>query len=188
MAKLDALFSSESVEWYTPPATLDLARRVMGGIQLDPCSNDFFTTGADICYTWRDNGKNRSWSSETCFVNPEYGRSISEWVDKYLEEYDKMEQCIMLLPARVDTAWFHSLRYDAICFLKGRIKFISGDLLRYRTFLLGKDYAMQHWDECTGDSAAFPSVLTYKGTMLGKERFIKECQPLGLVMTPGLYL
>lgn len=37
---MQVLTSQATVEWYTPPAIIELARTVLGAIDLDPASND----------------------------------------------------------------------------------------------------------------------------------------------------
>lgn len=181
MAKLDALMTSDSPLWYTPPHILDLARKVMGSIDLDPCSNEFGTTGATVCLTEQDDGLKWDWF-KSAFLNPPYGREISAWIDKYNEQVPNMTNCIQLLPARTDTKWFQSMNYDVLCFLKGRLKFIDGNKLAEAVFVLGEELALAEWWKYTTTSAPFPSVLTFKGTMLAKAEFVKLCQPMGLVM------
>ena len=57
------------------------------------------------------------------FCNPPYGREISKWVEKaYHESFKPNTLIVMLLPARVDTRWFHDY-----C-MKGNIEFIRGRL------------------------------------------------------------
>lgn len=60
------------------------------------------------------------------FVNPPYGRTIGAWVEKaFNEAQEKDTLIVMLLPARVDTKWFHNYIYHKaeIRFIKGRLKF-----------------------------------------------------------------
>ena len=57
------------------------------------------------------------------FCNPPYGREIGKWVEKAYQEAQKPNTLVvMLLPARVDTKWFHDY-----C-LKGKVEFIRGRL------------------------------------------------------------
>jgi hypothetical protein len=53
MATIDILNQSGSVEWYTPAVYADVARNVLGGIDLDPasCAEANRTIKADIYYT-----------------------------------------------------------------------------------------------------------------------------------------
>ena len=61
------------------------------------------------------------------WCNPPYGREIAKWVQKGFESVQAgaASVCVMLLPARTDTKWFHSYVYNKaeIRFVKGRLKF-----------------------------------------------------------------
>lgn len=61
------------------------------------------------------------------FCNPPYGREIGHWVKKCYDESRKPGTvCVMLIPARTDTAWFHDYIYHKaadIRFVRGRLKF-----------------------------------------------------------------
>ena len=57
---------------------------------------------------------------------PPYGREISKWVKKAVDEVERgVPLVVMLLPARTDTKWFHEycVPYGKTEFLKGRLKF-----------------------------------------------------------------
>lgn len=128
------VMSSARGDWCTPKPVLDLVNRVLfEGICLDPCSNEQSIVGALAMMTTRsanDGGLGADWAlyGDTVYVNPPYGRGIGEWVTKCMvqsEENPSME-IIALLPARPDTKWFqHAWSADAICFWRGRIKFIG---------------------------------------------------------------
>lgn len=62
---------------------------------------------------------------ETVWLNPPYGREIALWVKKAYEESQKPKtKCVLFLPARTDTKWFHDYCMKGICiFIKGRVKF-----------------------------------------------------------------
>lgn len=137
------LFSSETVEWYTPKYILDLAVEVMGSITLDPCSNHLRSTPAEHHFTKEDDGLSKEWFGNV-FMNPPYGRDIKKWTEYLTQQNKNIDQHFTLLPARTDTKWFQSLEFDSACFLKGRIKFIDS----YGNAL---------------NSAPFPSVITYYG-------------------------
>lgn len=68
--------SSNSNEHYTPPEYIEAARRVMGGIDLDPASaktvNDE-TVKAGSIYTIEDNGLSKNWGGRV-WLNPPGGR------------------------------------------------------------------------------------------------------------------
>lgn len=91
---------------------------------LDPCSTD------DNCkcerhFTIQDDGLKQDWGGYRVFCNPPY-KNIAEWVEKsYRESRKDKTLVVMLIPARVDTKYFHDfiLNRAEIRFLKGRIKF-----------------------------------------------------------------
>jgi site-specific DNA-methyltransferase (adenine-specific) len=58
------------------------------------------------------------------FVNPPYGPGIRKW----LERAGEADLAVFLLPARVDTRWFHDLvlpHAREIRFIRGRLKFVG---------------------------------------------------------------
>jgi site-specific DNA-methyltransferase (adenine-specific) len=66
-------------------------------------------------------GLSISWG-ERNYINPPYGRTISLWIKK---AFESGSLCVMLLPARTDTKWFHNycMKADEIRWIKGRLKF-----------------------------------------------------------------
>ena len=116
------LFTSNKSEWATPQNFFDKLDKIYH-FTLDPCASiDNFK-----ClkyYTIEDDGLKQNWQGETVFCNPPYGRQCSgQWVKKCYEESLKPNTLVvMLLPARVDTRWFHEY-----C-LKGKVEFIKGRL------------------------------------------------------------
>lgn len=73
------------------------------------------------------NGLERDWGKSN-WCNPPYGKDIPKWVEKASNEIKNNSTCktiVMLLPARVDTKWFHEYIYKKaeVRFIKGRLKF-----------------------------------------------------------------
>ena len=62
------------------------------------------------------------------YINPPYGRVIGNWIKKAYEVASGGGICVMLLPSRTDTRWWHSfvMKADEIRFIVGRLKF--GDM------------------------------------------------------------
>lgn len=124
--KLGPMMSSDSPEWYTTPDIIQACLRVMGAIDLDPCSNshDKPNVPASKHFTKEDNGLEQEWFGRV-YMNPPYGDAIPYWVDKLILEYleHRTSEAIVLLPARPDTAWFRSLRDFPRCFMFGRVRF-----------------------------------------------------------------
>ena len=115
-------FSSATDEWETPRPLFDELDRIFGGFTLDPCATPqnakcarFFTREVD--------GLAQAWTGKV-FMNPPYGRQIGGWVRKAWEESLNGALVVCLLPARVDTRWWHDYaRKGHVYFLRGRLKF-----------------------------------------------------------------
>jgi phage N-6-adenine-methyltransferase len=136
------LFSSESEEWQTPKDFYDKLNETYH-FNLDPCTTKDNPLGTKYFFTKDTDGLKNDWPKNTysVFINPPYNREISKWLKKAYEEYNKNENIryiIFLLPARVDTSWFHNYIYNpniplswmeipdiGIYFIKGRLKFTN---------------------------------------------------------------
>ena len=148
------LFTSDSVEWYTPPNLVGSIAVFLDGIDLDPCAEPAKAVPATTHYVEDDDGLARDWSGKV-FMNPPYGSGIDDWVRHLVNAYrsGQVTQAIALLPARTDTAWMGRLRDYPRCFIRGRIRF-SGE-----------------------GSAPFPSVLVYLGGHIAK--FAEHFEAIG---------
>jgi phage N-6-adenine-methyltransferase len=123
-------FSGDN-EWYTPARYVELAREVMGSIDVDPASNDYAqrTVKAATFYTVETNGLDKPWVGKV-WMNPPYGRKlIGRFIDKLMEEYQagRTTEAIVLTNNSTDTKWATALFENAasLCFTRGRVKFIS---------------------------------------------------------------
>lgn len=136
-------YSSETPEWYTPPRIIERVIRVLGEIDLDPCSNPGKPNiPAHQHYTQQDNGLSKPWHGRV-YMNPPYGREIKDWTDYLICEWDKGHtiEAIALTPARTDTEWFRALEPFVRCFIYGRLIFSEHE-----------------------NSAPFPSMAVYLGS------------------------
>ena len=118
-----ALLSSTSAEWATPQTFYD-ALDAEFHFTLDAAS----THANAKCpkhFTAAEDGLSRSWSGETVWCNPPYGRAIGAWVRKCREEADNGATVVLLIPARTDTAYFHEyiLGRAELRWVRGRLKF-----------------------------------------------------------------
>jgi phage N-6-adenine-methyltransferase len=122
---MDLMASSEDMTWATPVEWFEYLDLEFG-FDLDPCCtkdtakcNDFFTPLED--------GLKQSWAERRVFMNPPYGKEIVLWMRKaYEEARDNGALVVCLVPARVDTEWWH--RYATkgeVRFPVGRIKFVG---------------------------------------------------------------
>ncbi len=90
-------------EWYTPDEFLDLARQVMGGIDLDPASSEIAQQRVDakIYFTQDDDGLNKDWSGRV-WMNPPYeGRLIKQLSAKLCESLPNIDAIAVLASLKV---------------------------------------------------------------------------------------
>ena len=121
----DLMFSSKTDQWATPQDLFDKLNDEFH-FTLDPCA-DASNHKCEKYFTKEQDGLLQSWSGETVFCNPPYGREIAKWVQKCSDEvnYGDCRLTVMLIPARTDTRWFHEYIYEKseIRFIKGRLRF-----------------------------------------------------------------
>jgi phage N-6-adenine-methyltransferase len=120
-------------EWFTPKEYLDLARIVLGGIDLDPASSKQAQkiVKAERFYTKADSGLDHQWKGRV-WLNPPYAQPlIADFVAKMMTERraKRVTAGIMLTHNYTDTSWFHEAAgcANAICFTRGRVKFYEPD-------------------------------------------------------------
>ncbi|MDQ6701987.1 MAG: hypothetical protein M3Z96_02190 [Pseudomonadota bacterium] len=121
-------------DWFTPAKYIELARAVMGGIDLDPASHPIAqrTVKAAQFFTQADDGLTRSWGGRV-FCNPPYsGGLMLPFVEKLLAEIacGNAREAILLTHNHSETRWFQAALGAAarVCFIAGkRIGFISPD-------------------------------------------------------------
>lgn len=118
-------------EWYTPSRYVDLARKVLGVIDVDPASNDYAqaTVRAETFYTAETNGLDKEWRGKV-WMNPPYSNpEIQQFTGKIIEEFQsgRCTEAIVLTNNSGDTGWHHELCDAAMCWCitRGRIKFES---------------------------------------------------------------
>lgn len=124
-------FGTGENEWYTPVEHIQLAREVLGHIDLDPASSEAANrvVGADTIFTEANNGLDKEWRGAV-WLNPPYAQpAIANFADKMVAEWDsgRVESAIVLTHNYTDTAWFQKLARaaTAICFTRGRVRFVS---------------------------------------------------------------
>ena len=154
------LFSSEQSEWETPPDFFKMLDRHYK-FTLDAAASD----SNHLCkkyFTEKDDALSRSWGNERVFINPPYGRGIGAWTAHAFEEAKKGTFSVMLLPARMDTKWFHEWCHES------RVRLIQGRLM----FLLNGKPMLDKKGNPT--RAPFPSMLVYfePEVDLGRGRWI----------------
>lgn len=118
----DLMFSSNTDLWSTPQDFFDRLNKVFR-FDIDVCAIPD-NAKCSVYYTPNKDGLKQDWFG-TCWMNPPYGRTIKKWVEKaYNSAKDNGATVVCLLPARVDTAWWHNYcSKGEIYFIKGRLKF-----------------------------------------------------------------
>lgn len=115
------MFSSDDLTWATPKQWYDYLNLEFK-FTLDPCATHE-NAKCSRFFTSNDDGLLQSWQEERVFMNPPYGREIVKWMKK---AYESARDCgalvVCLVPARVETEWWH--RYAA----KGEVRFPIGRL------------------------------------------------------------
>jgi len=150
-------FSSNTAEWLTPPEIIDRVLRVLGEIDLDPCSNSRENPNVPATehYTREHDGLDQGWYGRV-YMNPPYGQEIADWAKYLCSQFENRDvnEAIALLPARTDTEWFRRLCQYPRCFIWGRLRFSDNE---------------------TG--APFPSMVVYLGKNVAK--FIEVFSDIG---------
>jgi hypothetical protein len=177
-----AQHSAATPEHYTPPAIIEAARAVMGGIDLDPATtksvNDS-TVKATAFFTKEDEGRARAWRGRV-WLNPPGGRvgnrsSAAVWWKKLVDEYNsgRVEQAIflgfsieILATAQDADAWPGALPF---CVPRRRIEFLRED-------------------GTPGDAPTHSNVIVYLppntvDLFASVERFAREFSKFGAVRT-----
>lgn len=117
---LATMTSRDTFEWPTPQEFFDKLNAEFG-FTLDVAATPE-NAKCERFFTIDDDGLSQSWDGEVVWCNPPYGDQIKHWIYKAATSDATV---VMLVPARVDTRWFHDivLGHAEVRFVKGRIKF-----------------------------------------------------------------
>lgn len=113
MDKFKGLMTSLSPHWTTPKWLYQELDKEFH-FDFDPCpihSNQDYLS--------------KSWG-KCNFINPPYGKEIKIWIARAYQEAKEFGAiCVLLIPSRTDTKWWHDyiMKADEIRFIKGRLKF-----------------------------------------------------------------
>ena len=159
--------STSETEWDTPLDFVQAARRVMGSIDVDPASNERANKRiqADKFYTMKDSGLDKTWHGNV-WMNPPYSQPlITQFCNLIVEKYknNEIKQACILVNNATETNFFQNMLSIciAICFIRGRVKFIDK----------------------AGNSSGTPlqgQSILYLGNNL--KGFIKEFETFGIIM------
>ena len=160
---------NRSNEHYTPIQIIDLARDVMGGIDLDPasCETAQERVQARSWYGVTDDGLSKTWHGRI-WLNPPYSnRDLDDWVGKLVRHVDAgdVPEACLLLHASTDTRYGQAAidGCTAVCFHAGRVKFEGPSEGR--------------------GGAQIGQMVCYYGAH--RERFVETFADIGAVMVPA---
>ena len=127
--------SKNSDNYYTPSALIEIERRVMGGVDLDPCSSELAnkTVQANRIYTLENSMFRNSLACESMHFNPPYSNP-APYVDRVVFEFEQgnIGQVCGVLNVDCSTRWFAEIKKiaTAYCFLSERIQFDKANELQ----------------------------------------------------------
>lgn len=123
--------NSGDSEWYSPVEYLESARQVMGSIDVDPASSDKANelVKAGKYYTVENDGRDKDWCGNV-WMNPPYSQPLiktfsAALVNKYNQ--GEISQACVLVNNATETEHYQNMLNicKAVCFIKGRVKFID---------------------------------------------------------------
>lgn len=136
--------NSGNNEWYTPVHLIEAARSTMGSIDTDPasCFVAQLNVTAKVFYTEETNGLDKSWFGNV-WMNPPYsGKLVKQFIEKLKYELSvgNTQQSVVLVNNTTETQAGQSLlgMCSAVCFLKGRVKFLDETGVPKKTPLQGQ--------------------------------------------------
>lgn len=158
---------SGDTEYYTPQPIIEAARRVMGGIDLDPFSSAAANerVKAGIYFHLGRNGLVMDWHGRV-WMNHPFSRDLnSKCVLNAVEEYesDRVKALCCITFAATSEQWFQPLLRRPQCYLSPRTNYHLPDGRLKRGVTKG-------------------SVVTYFGGDL--DAFAREFAPLGVIKIP----
>lgn len=162
---------SGDTEYYTDIKIVEAARRVMGGIDLDPASSLIANEKirAKKIFTKEDDGLMQAWHGRV-WLNHPFGRlTNTPWIRKLTLDYfyASIDEFLSITFAATSEAWFQPLAQLPQCYLKPRTNYYKPDGTLKRGVTKG-------------------SVVTYGGK--NTQRFYEVFKYFGVVKVPYDYL
>lgn len=134
-ARNNGRYNGDGRHWETPPEVFD-PLHARFSFTLDVCAQPS-TAKVPRFFGEADNGLERSWGGERCWMNPPYGREIYVWTRKARIEAANGALVVGLFPVSSDLAWWHEdvLKHaEIVTWYRGRIRFLTGGPYRASGF------------------------------------------------------
>jgi len=108
----------------TPPYVLEPVRELLGGIDLDPCTEPDNPTRARTWYSLPADGCALPWDARTVWCNPPYGQARDRWVERCIAEGQR-RKVVLLIPAHTETRTFQRalLACSCVVLIQARLRF-----------------------------------------------------------------
>ncbi len=108
----------------TPGYVLAPVRDLLGGIDLDPCTEPDNPTRARLFYAIPQDGRKLPWNARNVFCNPPYGEARKPWVELCVASGTE-RPTILLIPSHTETqiAQFALSHCTSVCFIQARLRF-----------------------------------------------------------------
>jgi hypothetical protein len=105
----------------TPSYVLEPIRDLLGGIDLDPCTEPDNPTGARSFYALPQDGAALPWSGSV-FCNPPYGEVRGRWIERCISHDGP---AVLLIPAHTETQVFQRAlsACETLLLVKARLRF-----------------------------------------------------------------
>lgn len=119
------LFTSRTEEWETPQYVFSILNDEFN-FQIDVCATSE-NAKCKLFFTKQSDGLKQEWSPYRCWMNPPYGKNISNWMKKAYLESRRGALVVCLIPSRTDTRWWHEwvMKAAEIRLIAGRLSFGS---------------------------------------------------------------
>lgn len=121
------LTSRKTTEWYTPPDIIERARAVLGGIDLDPASNDTAQQWIQAAtYYTAETLLQAPWAGRV-WLNPPFDNT-ADWVERLNACYTRgdVTAAILLVNSAPGYLWWENLwRQRPVCLMRDRLRFYT---------------------------------------------------------------
>lgn len=126
------LENTGKAEWYTPERILEAARSVDGPFDFDPASSPEANEKVQAAqiFTAEDDGLALDWPLGHTWMNPPYSAQlVGAFSSRFCEHVAAGGTGFVLTNNATETGWFQELltACSAVCFHKGRIRFVCPD-------------------------------------------------------------
>jgi hypothetical protein len=122
---------SGKTEYYTDPSIVESARRVLGGIDLDPASSPIANkvVQAKKFFTIEDDGLTQNWSGRV-WMNHPFQKGVNKlWIQKLVKSFEAgdVEAAVCICYASTSEGWFQPLLRFPQCFPPRRTNYFLPD-------------------------------------------------------------